>query len=63
VLPFVFIADAYRALRVSNAVAIAMLFACGVIMARHAGMRTIRTGLAMVGVGVVLVLITMALGG
>ena len=63
VLPFVFIADAHLGLRVSNTIAIVLLFAGGVILARHAGLSPFRTGLAMVGVGAVLVLITVALGG
>lgn len=63
VLPFAFMSDAYRALRVSNAIAVAMLFAGGFGLARYAGLRPVRTGLAMVAVGAVLVAITIALGG
>ena len=51
------------ALRVSNGVAIAMLFGAGYLLASYAGMRRIRTGLAMVGIGAVLVALTIVLGG
>ena len=63
VLPFLFIQDLQPALRVSNAVALAMLYIAGHVLAEHAGLRTVRTGLAMAAIGVALVGITMALGG
>jgi VIT1/CCC1 family predicted Fe2+/Mn2+ transporter len=64
VLPFVFMKeDAMRALRISNAIAIALLFLCGFFFGREARMNRWVTGLAMVLVGVVLVAITIALGG
>jgi len=63
VLPFVFLADAERALRLSNGVAIAMMFVGGVGLGRYAGFRPFRTGLVMVALGAVLVAITIALGG
>jgi hypothetical protein len=63
VLPFVFVADAQRALRLSNTVAIVMLFLGGFFLARRVGLRPIQTGFALVAIGVVLVLLTMALGG
>jgi VIT1/CCC1 family predicted Fe2+/Mn2+ transporter len=63
VLPFAFISEAHRALRISNAVAIAMLFVGGYGLGRYAGLRAVSTGLAMVAVGAVLVAITIALGG
>ncbi|MGH8046859.1 MAG: VIT1/CCC1 transporter family protein [Chthoniobacterales bacterium] len=63
VVPFIFMHNAALALRVSNGVAIAMLFGAGHMLARYAGMPRILTGLAMVGIGVVLVGITIALGG
>ena len=44
-------------------VAIAMLFGAGCLLAGYAGMRRIRTGLAMVGIGAVLVALTIVLGG
>ena len=63
VLPFVFIQDARLALHVSNGVAIALLFAGGLALGRYAGLRPLLTGLFMVAIGVVLVGITIALGG
>ncbi len=64
VLPFVFfVDDVHRALRFSNAIAVAMLFVGGLMLGRYAGLRPLRTGLSMVAVGAVLVAITIALGG
>jgi VIT1/CCC1 family predicted Fe2+/Mn2+ transporter len=63
VLPFVFIADPGIAKRVSAAVAIAMLCLCGHAWGRYAGLRPWRTGLVMVGLGLVVEVIVIALGG
>jgi hypothetical protein len=63
VLPFVFIADPAVAKRVSAAVAIAMLFLCGYGWGRYAGLKPWRTGLAMVGLGLIVEAIVIALGG
>jgi hypothetical protein len=63
VLPFGFIGDAWLALRVSNAVAICMLFVCGFALGRHSGQHPWRAGLLTVLIGVALVLLAMALGG
>jgi hypothetical protein len=63
VLPFVFFQQLHPAMRFSNGIAMAMLFGCGFMLARYAGMRPVRTGLAMVLVGSVLVALTIALGG
>jgi VIT1/CCC1 family predicted Fe2+/Mn2+ transporter len=63
VVPFFFISDAILALRVSNAVAIVLLFLSGYELAKFSGFRPWFTGLVMVGIGVTLVGITMALGG
>src|SRR5262245_28937735 len=63
VIPFLVIADARLALRVSNAVAIAMLFTCGFMLARFAGFRPLPAGLAMVAFGAALVAVAIALGG
>jgi VIT1/CCC1 family predicted Fe2+/Mn2+ transporter len=62
-LPFLFFSDAQTALRVSNAVAILMLFALGYQYGRLAGHRPILMAVAMVVLGVFLVGIAMALGG
>lgn len=63
VIPFLVFRDVALALRMSNAVAIGLLFVGGQVLARHAGFHPWRTAFTMVGVGVVLVAITIALGG
>jgi hypothetical protein len=63
VLPFLFMHDAVRALRVSNAIAIGLLAFGGWQFGRYAGFRPWRTAVAMVAIGVVLVAVTIALGG
>jgi len=63
ILPFLFVPDAMRALRLSNGIAIALLFVAGYSLAKASGFRPWRTGLAMVAIGAVLVGLTMALGG
>jgi hypothetical protein len=63
VIPFILIGDARLALRLSNAVAIAMLFVCGYAFGRCAGFRPWATGLSMVAIGAALVGIAIALGG
>ena len=55
--------QARLALRVSNGIAIVMLFFAGYTLARYAGRRAWLTGMAMVLIGTVLVGITIALGG
>jgi hypothetical protein len=62
VVPFMFIHNRL-ALHVSNAVAIALLFGAGYMLAGYAGMHRIVTGLAMVAIGAALVGLTIALGG
>ena len=63
VVPFFVFSSVQWALRASNAVAIAMLFACGYLLAGYGGYRPWSTGLTMVVLGVVLVAVTTALGG
>ena len=63
VIPFVLIGDARLALRVSNTVAIAMLFLCGFMFARFAGFRPMAMGLSMVALGSAMVAVAIALGG
>ena len=63
VIPFIFMQNAMWALRVSNAIAIAMLFLTGYAFARLVGRSPWATGVSMVFVGAVLVGLTMALGG
>jgi VIT1/CCC1 family predicted Fe2+/Mn2+ transporter len=63
IVPFVFMTDALRALRVSNAIAVGLLFLTGLAFGRASGMRSWRTGVAMVLLGSALVGITILLGG
>jgi hypothetical protein len=63
VLPFVFMRDAWTAMRASNGIAIVMLFVCGWSWARFTGMRPWLVGSIMVLVGSVLAALTLALGG
>jgi VIT1/CCC1 family predicted Fe2+/Mn2+ transporter len=63
VIPFLVFRNVQLALRLSNLVAIVMLFVLGSWLARHGGHHPLRTGLSMVALGVVLVGITIALGG
>ena len=61
-VPFLLIDDVRLALRLSNAVAIGMLFLTGFTFGRQVGSPW-RTGLLMVIIGIALVAIAMALGG
>ena len=63
VIPFLFIGDARLALRISNAVAIAMLFLCGFFFGRYAGIQPVAMGVVMVALGGALVGVAIALGG
>ncbi|HKV73304.1 MAG TPA: hypothetical protein VJN95_02195 [Gemmatimonadales bacterium] len=63
VLPFIFLSDAPAALRLSNGIAMFMLLLGGALLGRYAGFRPLVTGLVMVGIGIGLVAITIALGG
>ena len=63
VIPFIVMHNAVPALRVSNAIAIVMLFVAGTVYGRNVGGRPWLTGLAMVLLGGLLAALTMALGG
>ncbi len=63
VIPFIVMRYAMPAMRVSNAIAVAMLFMTGYTYGRLTGYRPVGMGIAMVVLGMVLVGITMALGG
>ena len=63
VVPFIVMRQAMPALRVSNAVAVLMLFATGVAYGRAIGYRPVSIGISMIVLGLSLVAITMALGG
>ena len=62
-LPFVFMHSAQPALRVSNAIAIGLLFVAGFAFGRMTGRHPWVIGLCMVTLGGVLVALTIALGG
>lgn len=62
-LPFAFMHEAHRALRLSNAIALAMLFLGGYYLGGHAGRHRWWSGLVMLTIGVLLVWATIALGG
>jgi VIT1/CCC1 family predicted Fe2+/Mn2+ transporter len=63
VMPFLFLKNAFWALRVSNAVAIVILFLVGYKFGRVTGHHPWRMGIAMVILGLILVGITLLLGG
>ena len=63
VIPFMIFDEVHLAMRASNAVAIALLFAVGYVLARYGGFRPVLTGTSMVVLGIVLVAIAIALGG
>jgi VIT1/CCC1 family predicted Fe2+/Mn2+ transporter len=62
-LPFTVIPEAHRALRLSNGIALVMLFLGGYYLGRHGGRNPWRSGLVMLAVGAGLVWATIALGG
>jgi VIT1/CCC1 family predicted Fe2+/Mn2+ transporter len=63
VIPFMLFDQTAIALRVSNLVALVMLFVAGWILARYAGGSPWRGGAAMAVTGAVLMAAIMALGG
>lgn len=63
VIPFILMKDTLTALRVSNGIALVMLFLAGYSLGRVARHRPWRMGLMMMFIGSVLVIITIALGG
>ena len=62
-VPFIFMRDVAAAMRVSNAVAIVMLFIAGAAYGRIVGRSPWLVGITMVVLGGVLVALTIALGG
>lgn len=62
-LPFIFLHNAAQAMRLSNGIAIAMLFITGVAYGRAVGRCPWCFGLVMVVMGGILVALTIALGG
>jgi VIT1/CCC1 family predicted Fe2+/Mn2+ transporter len=63
VVPFLVFKETGLALRVSNGLALATLFAGGFFLGRYAGGSPWRYGLAITGIGVVMVAAIIALGG
>ncbi len=63
VIPFIVMRNAVPALRVSNAIAIVMLFITGYVYGRNVGHHPWLVGISMVVIGAVLSALTMALGG
>ena len=62
-LPFVLMDNAQTALLVSRILTLAMLFGGGLALGKFAGYGSWRTGMAMVGLGIVLTAAIIALGG
>lgn len=62
-IPFMIFNDAYFALRLSNALLVAMLFVVGVQWGTHANVNKWRAGAVFTVVGLVLVAVAIALGG
>lgn len=62
-LPFLLTSEVARSMRLSNAVAVAMLFFVGLAYGRSVGRSPWLFGLSMVALGSVLVALTIALGG
>ena len=63
VIPFVFIRDTQLALRISNLVAIIMMFFCGWDVAKYVGYNKWKMSIAIILIGIMLVAVTIALGG
>jgi len=63
VIPFIFMQETLPALRVSNAIAIVMMFMTGYTYGRITGYHPWRVGIAMVILGAIVVSATIALGG
>lgn len=62
-IPFMLMDNAVSALRVSNGIAVALLFVAGIAYGRLVGWSPAGMGMAMVALGSVLVSLTIALGG
>jgi len=62
-IPFMFIHEPKLALRISNAIAVALLFSTGYAFGRQAGYRPWLMGIGMIVLGSLLVAITIRLGG
>jgi hypothetical protein len=63
VVPFLVFSPLSRAMRISNAVAIVMLYITGHRLGGFSGLGSVRMGLAMVAIGAAMVAVTIAMGG
>jgi VIT1/CCC1 family predicted Fe2+/Mn2+ transporter len=63
VIPFIFIPDTFTAIRISNGVALILLFIAGFYFGKRTHYRSLTTGLLLMGIGALLVFMTIALGG
>lgn len=63
VLPYLFLDDVVRALRLSQAIALATLFVAGAALARYSGGSMWRLGLLMTAIGAMLLVVLILLGG
>lgn len=63
VVPFLLFEDPAVAVRISNGIALTMLFLLGAWWGRIVGANPWRIGLGLTGIGIALVLVTIALGG
>ena len=62
-IPFLLVHDPKRALRISNGIAVLLLFLTGYIYGHVTGYRPLKSGLLMIAIGVAMVWMTIALGG
>jgi len=62
-LPFIFFTDTALALRASNGIALFVLFAGGYKVGKYSGFHAVRSGTLLMILGIILVSLTMALGG
>ena len=62
-LPFIFLTNTALALRISNGIALLILFFGGISVGKYSGFHPSWTGTALMILGIILVAITMALGG
>jgi VIT1/CCC1 family predicted Fe2+/Mn2+ transporter len=63
VIPFIFMQSTLPALRISNAIAITMMFISGYSYGRLTGYHPLRVAVAMVVLGAIVVSATIKLGG
>jgi VIT1/CCC1 family predicted Fe2+/Mn2+ transporter len=62
-LPFIFLTNTALALRISNGIALSILFSGGISVGKYAGFNPYKTGGIMIVLGIILVALTIALGG